>query len=544
MSVTPVPLVPFALFPAAAPAAAAAAGESQRASVVPPQCQGEEFEEAIARERAFQAEKGKFSPEAQAAVDATFFVGAEAQYDDPDAPEQLLAQRCSRALARLLPRTKALHTKLRNAKNPAHQAEIRAELKRIQFDISKLCCWAHANGLLPPCVGAAWGQNEDNDAALQSKGLEALLALLIAEIQAKGVPKEPEETRRMAGKLEERLRQQMFRPFYKAYVENYLHGGSKLHEWVKLKVNEFRSRHPKRRKTSEGATAAGDGKTPAPLSRVLRDTRASAYQLYDEKPEGCVESGAAVIIATPDGKIRMFQGDRVPLKPECAMIDPQHPVRVDGKNIAAFIHQLDECHATYRQYAPYFFPHIMLREKAKGTQRERLNKLLREELQQKLLCEELPPQSGEAKEVQPAGYLQRGNSARCLPLFILFTNQLAPHAEAQRKHGQVQGVFTPKSIVVDRAVADVVDVSNTELFTPDGDHYKLKSDYHEVRKGTLVSVEEVPARLERYARRVHAACAQHPDFSLQWWGDNAFLQPEIWNRVVGYIHTHKHASAQ
>ena len=262
MSVTPVPLVPFA--PAAAAAAPAAAGESQRASVVPPQCQGEEYEDAIARERAFQAEMDKFSPEAQAAVDATFFVGAEAEYNDPDAPEQLLSQRCSRALARLFDENKAIEAELLDAKNPAHHAKIRAQLERIQFDISKLCGWAGANGLLPPEEVAAWGQNEENDAAERSKGFEAFLALLKAQIAKNGVPKDENKTRYMAGKLEQVMFHQLPRSLYKAYVED----AAKLDKWVKCNLHEFRSRYrgdrgdraapqPKRRKTSEGAAAGG-----------------------------------------------------------------------------------------------------------------------------------------------------------------------------------------------------------------------------------------------------------------------------------------------
>ena len=309
-------------------------------------------------------------------------------------------------------------------------------------------------------------------------------------------------------------------------------GAAQEREYKRRKTGEgaAQEREYKRQKTSEGA-AANDDETPVPLDQVLYDTRASAYQFYGEKPEGCEEWGAAVILVTRDGKICMYQGDRVPLKPECAMIDPQNPVKVNGKDLTSFIPNLKQCHETHEKYASYWFPHIMLREKAEGTRHQRLDKLLREELQCKSKATN-----------DPAGYLQRGNSAHCLPLFIMFADQVTPHAEAQRKHEQVQGVFTPKSIIIDGAAANDVDVSNTELFTPEGDHYKLKSDYHEVRNGVFVPVEEVPARLEQYARCVHAARAQHSDFSLEWWGDNAFLQPEIWKRVVNYIE--QHASAQ
>ena len=153
--------------------------------------------------------------------------------------------------------------------------------------------------------------------------------------------------------------------------------------------------------------------------------------------------------------------------------------------------------------------------------------------------------------MQPTFYLQRGDNKHIMPVWILSYEDLDPDEEAVALRNRVTGLFSPRKIYFDETVSSVVDTTDETVWGRDDKGLYPKTDYHEVappnwdsQRGCLrtlpgkckrywVPLDEVQRFLKDYALRVKEA--RRPEYSLRMWGDNALLQPDIWNFVSTHI---------
>ena len=289
----------------------------------------------------------------------------------------------------------------------------------------------------------------------------------------------------------------------------------------------------KKRKATELAASSS---ASSDLDWLYTGLGTSRYTLL-KNADGFQVKGAAVIIHNSEGRVQSYNTDRAPTKLKEGMVH-NCPIKVDGIDVTKFVLGLDKLRENSAVHAAYTFKQIMLRE---GAANACLEKLLREELQAK--CR---------PDIQPTFYLQRGDNKHVMPVWILSAEDLESDEEAVALHQRVTGLLTPRKIYFDEtAVSSVVDTTDETLWGRDGKGLYLKTDYHEVAppnwdsqrrclrtlpgkcKRYWVPLDEVPRFLKDYALRVKET--RRPEYTLKMWGDNVFLQPDIWNIVSTHI---------